>query len=433
MKVTLLNVRSEKKGCMNKDVMGSLGSVTHIGNGLRARLVEMAKKRGVKLPVFSFAYLAAIFSNAGHEVEIMENGFSKDADLVIIASSIVDYKAELAFAKRIKMAAKARVGFIGAFASFEPELFLKEADFVIKGEPENAAKRIAQGAMPKGLVKSEPVQDLDQLPFPKWGLFPVEKYNYFPQLRKKPFLPILSSRGCTFQCSYCPYKAFYGAWRRRKPDSVVQEIEYLVHNFGIKSLLFRDPLFTLDGKRVLAIADGIRMKGLELEWACETRLDLLNEKLIDSMHGAGFRALNVGIESGSSEVLHGVKRKSIGQAHEEKMIEYCDSKGIRVAAFYVLGLPEDTEKSILETIGYAKKLNTHVAQFTLCTPFPGTELYSRLRPSIFEKDWEKFDSFTPVFRHKSLSQEELKRLLEEAYASYYFRPSYLLKFLRRAI
>jgi len=433
VKVTLLNVKSEKKGCMNKDVMGSFGSVTHIGNGLRARMIEWSKKRGVKLPVFSFAYLASIFSNASHEVEIKENSFSSDADLVIIASSIVDYRAELEFAKRVKQESKAKVGFIGAFASFKPEIFLKHADFVIKGEPENAAKKIAQGLKPKGIVKSNPVKELDKLPFPKWKLFPLKDYSYFPQLRKKPFLPILSSRGCTFQCTYCPYKAFYGSWRRRKPENVVQEIEYLVQNFGIKSLLFRDPLFTLDGKRVLAIADGLKKKNLDLEWACETRLDLLNEELIDRMFDSGFRALNVGVESESAEVLKAVHRTGVGQNHEQKIIDYCNKKGIKVAAFYVLGLPQDTEESILNTIEYAKGLNTHVAQFDLCTPFPGTDLFKQLKPLISESDWEKFDCFTPVFRHKNLTKEDLNRLLEHAYASYYFRLSYILKFLQRIV
>ena len=95
-------------------------------------------------------------------------------------------------------------------------------------------------------------------------------------------------------------------------------------------------------------------------------------------------------------------------------------------------MPNDTKETIKNTINYAKKLNTHVAQFFISTPFPGTEFYEQVKDKIYA-DWESFDSFTPTFMHKNLTPTELLKLKESAYTQYYFRPGYLFKYFRRMI
>ena len=135
MKITLLNALSSREVCINKDTMGGYGSATKIGNSFTARLIESIKKSGVKLPIFVLGYIAAIFSNKGHVVEYKINEVPKDSDLVIMPSSIVDYKIELEYARKIKEETKAKIGFIGPFASVKPEIFLENSDFVIKNEP----------------------------------------------------------------------------------------------------------------------------------------------------------------------------------------------------------------------------------------------------------------------------------------------------------
>ncbi len=428
MKITLLNVLSKNNRYhVNKDVMGSFGLVTRIGNSFLAKVIEGMKKKGVNLPIFSLAYLAAILYKNGHKVEFKTNTMPEDSNLVIIPSSIVEFKAELKMARLIKEKTKAKVGFIGAFASVKPELYLKYADFVIKGEPEDVISKI-KDSIPKGFIKSK-LMNLDELPFPKWDIFPVEEYSYYPVIKGKPFLPVLSSRGCALNCNYCPYKLHYGNWRRRSPENIINEIRYLVDKFNIKGLLFRDPLFTLDKKRVREIAK--RLIDFNLEWACETHFDYLDKDLIDLMYESGLRSINVGIESSDENILANATRKSSRKRYVEMIIRYCQKKGIKITSFYILGFPDDTEDSINRTIRYAKKLNTHVAQFFIMTPFPGTKFYDSIKDDIFEKDFEKFDSFTPVFKHKNLSSEDLLRLKEKAFVSYYFRLRYMLSYIKR--
>lgn len=431
MKISLLNIKSRRKECINKDFMGGYGWAFHIGNSLPARLIEFVKKTGEHLPIMSYGYLASIFKNNGHEVEFVENRIP-EADLVIFQPTMVDYREEIDWLKKIKQKNRGIIGVYGPFPSARPDIFSGFADFIIAGEPEEVAMKISNKWMPSGIVTSRAFENLDELPFPNWDIFPVKTYSYFPALKEKPFLPILSSRGCAFKCNYCPYRVLY-KWRARKADKVLEEIEQLVKHHNTRGLLFRDPLFGLKKDLAIDIGNGLIERKYNIRWACETRLDLLDEPMLELLYKAGLRVINVGIESGNNEILMKASKKPVEAAHQERIIKFCDDLGIRVTAFYILGLPDDTDESIRRTINYAKKLNTHVAQFFIFTPFPGTEFFEQIRDEIIETDWERFDSYTPVFRHKNLAPEALLYWKEKAFKEYYYRPAWFSRLIRRSI
>ena len=430
MKIAFLDVRSSRTESINKDFMGGYGWAFNAGSSLPAQLINFVKRAGEKLPIMSFGYLAAILSEGGHEVEYAQDKVPS-ADIVIIQSSMVEHNSEMEWASRLKKAGKS-VGFIGPFSSAMPGLFLNDCDFVIKGEPEDAFYKISEGLIPKGIIESKTIEGLDTLPFPRWDIFPYKTYSYIPALRQKPFFPVLSSRGCPYKCNYCPYLVNY-RWRQRSFDNVLDEIGYLIKRYGMRSMLFRDPVFTLDQDRAARIAEGIMERGYKIRWACETRLDRVDKKLLKLMHSSGLRVMNVGIESSDEDVIKRASRKPIEAEHQEEIISYCDEIGIRVTVFYMFGMPDDTKESLLGTIKYAKKLNTHVAQFFIFTPFPGTEYYEEVKNTVCEKDWEKFDCYTPVFKHKSLSASEILALKERAFVSYYYRPSWAIRFFGRML
>lgn len=431
MKVTLVDPISFKRGCLNKDTAGGFGTVTRVGDTLRGRLLEYIKRRRVNFPLTSFGYLASIFIKNGHCVEYKRNGIP-DCDLVIIPSSIVDYKAEIEAARLIKSQTRAKIGFIGPFASAKPDLFLPYCDFIIKGEPEEAAIKISQDRIPEGLVKSDSIEDLDSLPFPHWDIFPINEFSYFPSLKGKPFLTILSSRGCPLPCGYyCPYPFTQGSkWRFRSINNVIKEIKYLKKRYHIKTLMFRDPVFTFDKERAKIIAQNIINEGINIYWGCETHLDYLDIDLLEIMYKSGLQTLEVGIESLDGDCLGQIRRRTINIDHQEKILSYCRKIGIRVSTFYILGLPGDTEESINKIIDYAKKINTLGAQFTILTPYPGTRFYEDIKERINGNDWEDFNGYTPLFDSKNLTTEQLARMKEKAFVSYYFRSRWITKFIR---
>lgn len=430
------------KKCVNKDLAGGMGTRTWVGESLGARVFEYIKNENVVLPNITAAYLAAIFKKAGWEVGVVKiddaEVLQEKGDLALVPVSIVDCEHELEVVKGLKSQGL-HVGVYGTFASAKPEFFLNDADFVIKGEVEAGVLKIAQETLktewPKGVFEVEPIKNVDELPFPDWTQFPINKYSYSPALIKKPVLTMLTSRGCPYSCSfYCPYPITAGKkWRARSVENIIKEMEYLKNEYGVKAIDFRDAIFTLDKERTLRLCQSIIEKKLDIIWSCETRLDCLDEGLIEVMHQAGLRNLNVGIESASAEVLKKSNRLPIEVSHQEGIISYCHKLGISVAAFYILGLEGATEESILATIDYASKLNTLVAQFTISTPYPGTSFFDKLQSEgrLLTVSWEDYDAYTPVFRHNNLTPQQLLRLKEKAFVSYYFRLPYLFKHIFR--
>lgn len=427
MKITLLDVQGKSDACIYKDWAGGFGTSFSAGDSVFAKFIEFLKRKGVNLPITSYGYIASIFKEFGHDVEYLKNKVPSDSDIVIIQSSIVDYRSELEFAKRIKGTTNSKVCFIGPFSSQKPEIYRKYSDFIIEGEVEKVMIDICKGFKPSGLIKGKPIKALDKLTFPDWDAFPVKTYSYFPTLKKKPVLPVLSSRGCFYRCNYCPYKVQWD-YRVRSVGNVVEEIKYLSNRYGIGGIIFRDPLFTCNLKRAESIANGIIKSGVGIEWGCETRLDHLSIPLLKVLHKAGLRSIEVGVESFYDSILSSEKRKPIAKSHQEKIIRFCDKVGIKLMAFYIIGLPNDTIDTVKQTIEYAKHLNTAVASFSISTPFPGTEFFENVKEKIYEKDWERFTTYTPVYEHPNLSREQLLKLKEFAFLTYFFRPKYFLKF-----
>jgi len=429
MKVVFLEVESKRK--IYREYNGGYGTSFNAGRSFLGKALTFLRTSKEKFPYMPYAYGATIFKQAGHDVSIEINTIPKDADFVIMHCSMPNHSVEKDYIRKLKEQGII-VGVIGPFPSTKPELF-NEADFIISGEPETIMMKISkEKKIPKGLVYSPPLEDLDSLPYPDWSLFPINEYSCHPIINKKPFTFVLSSRGCMYSCNYCPYisESNYGRkFRVRSVKNVIGELKYLKDRFNIKGILFRDPVFSLDKNRVKELCNAIIKENIDIEIGCETRLDRLDKDLIDIMYKAGFRAIEVGIESSSPEVLRKSKRYPIELKHQEDMIAHCDKLGIRVIGFYVIGLEYDTHETIQSTIEYAKKLNTDFANFTICTPIPGTEFYENIKSRIFTDNYDLYDNFNPTFHHYNLSSEDIIKYQEKAFISYYLRLRYIYKYI----
>ena len=430
MRIVLADLASAD-GFVSKDtVAGGYGSRLRPFNKV-TQLISTVKRHLHSLPSVQLGYIAALCAEAGHDV-VFTDGQPVEGDVAVVLTSLVDYRRECAWAEE-QRSRGLRTGFVGLAGSKLPELFEPHADFVVIGEPEQAITRLAAGELLSGRVPSAPVEDLSTLPFPRWDLVGAgSRRGVSIPFTGRPAggsFPLLASRGCPEFCTYCPHRIL-ASYRDRPASNIVDELEYLCSIKRDPYVVFRDPLFSEDRDRCLALCDEIRARGLRLRFECETRLDRLDPELLETLRHAGLAAISFGVETSSAETLKRSGRRPIPPDHQRRIIAECRKLGIVTAAFYVLGFLQDDWSSVAATIDYAIALGSTAAQFKLLTPYPGTPMWRQLQARVYETDWQYFDGFTPTFTHPSLSASELRFLLESAYNRFYLRPSYLAQFLR---
>ena len=190
--------------------------------------------------------------------------------------------------------------------------------------------------------KRKKLRDLDQLPFPARHLLPPNLYRPVPvDDHAFPKFAMVTSRGCPHACAFCQKSR--SGYRSHSPQYVADEIEHLVRDFGVRDIAFVDSLFCANKKRVYAICDELISRGLnkKVSWTCSSRVEVVDEPLLQRMKEAGCWRTRFGIESGSDEVLDFIS-KGITKDKIRAAITAADKVGLRPKAFFMVGHMPDT-------------------------------------------------------------------------------------------
>lgn len=403
-------------------------------------------------PPLGIGYLSSYLKSKGYDCEIVD-GLNlnltdgeivkrcKEADIVGISVLSYYFLQAISLSKKLKKAGKIVV-IGGPHASALPELTLREtgADFVVVGEGEQTfyklVNEIAEGKIDKKKKnrRGEFVKDLSSLPFPDWKQIDPRIYQKAPHggvVKSFPVAPILTTRGCPYECTFC---ASPELWKRsiryRKPEEVVKEIKYLVNNFGVKEIHIEDDNFTLKREHAEKVCKLILKEKIKVDWATPNgiRADKVDLKLLQLMKKAGCYFVAFGIESGNQEILNNVAKhsdletikKAVGLAHKV---------GLITQGFFIFGLPGETKETIKETINFAKSLPLDKAQFLMLDIIPGSVLWKELK---FDKkvNWY-LDSFhevswcPPTIDRKSLSEAQ-----SLAFRKFFLRPKQLFNMIK---
>lgn len=286
------------------------------------------------------------------------------------------------------------------------------------------------------------IADLDELPPPAYELFPMHLYTAPPQWSiASPSYQLIASRGCPYNCAFC----CVGMGRQvrfKSAKRVCDEIEYLIKNHKCRQIVFVDTTFPFNLKHAESICSEIIVRGLDkkIVWFTSTRVDIVSQKMLNMMHKAGCRLLTFGVESGNQQILDSVG-KNITLAQVADAVKMAHKAGIDVTASYIIGLPGETHQTVIDTIEFAKKLDTLYAQFNIIVPYPGTRIYDYAEKNglLRNRKWSNYVSLTsmtdlePPFIAPGLTKEELLALQRKAYNNYYFRPRLIMKHLKRMI
>ncbi len=425
--------------------------------------VEVMKRLDITTPPLGLGYLASVLRKEGFKVKIIDDAVEKlglnkllnkvkNALIVGITSTTPTFNAALKYAQKIKNRfPEIFVVLGGVHVTFMPYDALKHefVDAVCTGEGEHTLREVAERVERgktlegvKGLIykedgkiidngKREPIRDLDSLPFPAYDLMPLDRYTVLGH--RMEHFPMISSRGCPFGCRYCSSSLFMGRkFRARSAENVVDEVEWLVNEFKAQYIAFSDDTFTLNRKRVEEICRELINRGIEVEWSCSSRVDTINRSILEKMKRAGCSAIYYGVESASPAILR-YYRKKINLDMVEKAVKLTKEFGIMTICSFIIGSPYETKEDMKATLRFALKLDPDYAQFSILTPYPGTEIYEEAKEKglLLSTNFDDYTAGKPVLRNIYMSPEEISRFLKYCYLRFYLRPKFILRELRR--
>ena len=275
------------------------------------------------------------------------------------------------------------------------------------------------------------MKNLDDLPYPAIDLLSLEKYHSIMAKNDRPIY-ILTTRGCPFKCAYCVDQQFGRSVRYHSPDYVIGYWKWLVEELGVNEVHVYDDTFTLNKKRTLEICRRLEEEGLnKASWTVRTRVDTINEEIIDALWSSGCYRIGYGVESGSQKILDlMIRDQTIEKVREAFALTR--RHPFEIVANFMIGYMGEDKATYNETVKLALELDPDFAYFSITHAEPNTDLYHQaLDQELIKEDvWNdyilgKVDYIDPknnVFTNSAYSLEDLKKMQSWAYLRFYMRP-----------
>lgn len=260
------------------------------------------------------------------------------------------------------------------------------------------------------------IANLDSLLFPAWNLFPSSTN-----------LSLFTSRGCPFKCIFCQ-RVMGSKVRKMTPERVIKEIEWSIKKYNAVFLQIEDEVFGINRKWQNEVLDIMIKKGInkQIKWFANSRVNIADLDQYEKMKKAGCIGLGFGIESGNQNILN-IIDKGFSLKQAINAIDLAKRVGLITYAFFILGHPNETKKTIRDTIDFACRLNPTEPSFGMMIPYPGTKIYEMAKNGqggykSFHEDWEKYTKyFGKGIELEGLSYRTLKRYQRQAYIEFYLR------------
>jgi len=427
-------------------------------------------KAGSKLPPLGLCNLAAVVRKTGADVSIIDApalGFGMketldmveafNPDLIGITAVTISINKAAQLAKHIKERAfQSPVILGGPHVTAIPEETLNrfpQFDIAVIGEGEETLRELVSklngqlnleeingiAFRKNGHISLSPprpfIENLDKLPLPAWDLLPNFPEIYPPSAMRShrfPTASIITSRGCPYgKCTFCDTACFGRKYRYHSPEYVITIIKDLINRYGVKDVSFYEDNFNASPKRAAKICEMIINEKFDLTWSFDSRIDNIKSlEQLKTYKEAGCWQICYGIESGNQKILDGVK-KNVSIEKIRQVVEWTVEAGMHVKGFFMMGLPLETEKTLEDTINFARELPLTYAHVTFTTPLPGSELYRTAHKyGTFNNDWSKMNMWAPVFIPYGVTEELLQKKKKRFFRKFYLRPRMFYTFLK---
>ncbi len=278
------------------------------------------------------------------------------------------------------------------------------------------------------------IRNLSDMPLPLHHLLPLDKYR-MPMI-KGPFTFIVTSRGCPAGCTYCiKHVSYQFTTRLRTPEDIMEEL-WLLKKLGMNNIHMYADLFTVNREQVMGLCELMIKENIDIKWTCNSRVDYVDEEMLQMMAKAGNWLISWGIESGNEQILRHA-RKGAYPDKAERALTWARAAGIRNWGYFIIGLPGETEETIRQTIDFSKQLPLDIALFHVAAPYPGTPFFFEVIKKGWVRPgtrWEQVDMDKgTVLDYPDLSAERLLYWQKRAFREWALRPGPMMTYLKMLV
>lgn len=392
------------------------------------------------LPRLGTLILGTMMKGRGWDTEVFVEDFRKidfeaiaSADLIGISTITSTAPRAYAIADRAREAG-IPVIMGGPHVTYLAEEALEHADFVIRGEGERPLMAFIDAwergggyddipnlsYQKDGQTVHNPLLpfsgELDRIPFPDLSLLKPDR----PRRTKMSSIPVLTSRGCPFDCSFCSVTGMFGKkYRFRSTENIIEELRQYDRRGNF--IFFYDDNFAANRERAKALCAAMIRERFKFKWTTQVRADVARDlELVKLMKKAGCHTLYIGFESVNPESLKGMKKNQT-VAEISNAVKVLRRHRIHIHGMFVLGFDQDDWKTVMRTVKFAKKARLTSTQFLILTPLPGSEFYEKVASEnrIRFHDWTLYDAHHVVFQPARFSLFDLQKAQMVCHKKFY--------------
>lgn len=383
--------------------------------------------RFMAIPFMGPVYLATIARNAGHSAVIFNEHIMKrhitteemsDADILCLSciSSTVNRGKEIADEyreTRTKKGLHSHVIVGGIHASMMPEDVENHFDQIVIGEAEEIFIDLIEGRNTERIVQGERLKDINSLPYPDY----TSLINYDQMV----VTPVMTSRGCPYDCSFCSVTEMFGrSYRFQSPERVMEELLANKKEWW-RWILFVDDNFAAGIDRTDRLLDLMIKNKFNIPWSASVRTEITKHPdLVAKMRRAGCKLVYIGFESVNPDTLKDYKKKQTVEDIKRSIKVFRDNH-IIIYGMFTLGNDTDQKDIFKTTAKFSRDMKIDISQFSVLTPLPGTRIFKQLESEgrLLHKDWSMYDGLHSVFEPKNMTAYELQNGMIESYADFY--------------
>jgi len=392
-------------------------------------LASILHERGVPVAIYNENVSGSLLENPAAYADICS------ADVVGISIMTPTASRGYELARAIKRDSPgAVVVFGGVHATFMPQEALSYGDVVVRGEGESVIEAIARGEVAGGVIEAPALNDLDEIPALRYDLV-IDFDKLIGRRRRRELyeLPIVTSRGCPYGCTYCSVTRMFGRKvRRQSVEKVYRDVCHYVEQ-GFRRLFFYDDNFTSDRTWTRRLLE--RLRGLRIAFNAQTRADFqwldasrtkLDRPLLGAMRRAGGDVLYIGYETIDDSTAERWNKGYRGRGSlRSRLMEdtsILHDNGFWIHGMFVMG-PQHTRDAADGIVDFARQSSMETMQISILTPLPGTPVYEEMRPHLiftdYPSDWDFYDGAHCVYGHSRLGLEALQRTVLAAHRRFY--------------